>query len=184
MEKSIVIGQYHSNFNQSGRELYLCISPGDVYDSWRRCGMVSDFASHYMSMEYEEAKKVSNSLSFIVNELLENAVKYSGDGNEKIYITLVGTEDHEIVCQVENGVNSDQYERLQRIAQQFLDREEVKQKYIRALTDDRMKEKESGIGLMTIVSYFNVQISMKLTEPEKSRFRTSIQVRANVRELS
>ena len=55
------------------------ILPLDLVTEWRRCGMIADFMADYMVHAFEKRAVARSILSTVMNELVENAAKFSAD---------------------------------------------------------------------------------------------------------
>src|SRR5690606_31897553 len=60
----------------------------DFISQWRRVGMAADYLSSHLAYAFEEREVAHNVLSTVVDELLENAVKFSADGSHPVSIEL------------------------------------------------------------------------------------------------
>jgi hypothetical protein len=72
----------------SGLELEL--RPLELVVHWRRCGLTADWLASYLAYDFDAAARATaqNVLSTVINELLENAVKFSADKQAKIRIAV------------------------------------------------------------------------------------------------
>ena len=55
------------------------VVPLDLVTEWRRCGMIADFMADYMVHGFERRDAARSILSTVMNELVENAAKFSAD---------------------------------------------------------------------------------------------------------
>jgi hypothetical protein len=55
------------------------VLPIDLVTEWRRCGMIADFMADYMGQGFERPDTARSVLSTVMNELVENAAKFSAD---------------------------------------------------------------------------------------------------------
>lgn len=53
--------------------------PLTVISEWTRCGDAADFVARFFAHDFGDRELAANVLSTVVNELLENAVKFSSD---------------------------------------------------------------------------------------------------------
>lgn len=60
-------------------ELSLSLVPLAVVAEWSRCSEAADFVARYFAHDFGDRELAGNVLSTVVNELLENAVKFSSD---------------------------------------------------------------------------------------------------------
>jgi hypothetical protein len=67
----------------------LELRPEELLASYRRCSLTADWLASYLSSELDANVRVAarNVLSTVINELLENAVKFSVDPAGSMRIT-------------------------------------------------------------------------------------------------
>lgn len=177
------IGDYRQSFVDESSLLDISICPQDVHNYWNRCGLISNFSSYYISMAFPQHKSIVNSLSMILNELLENAVKYSVYDREPINMA-VRIVDGEIIVEASNSINKEEYDRIESLVSELTDNEIVNQKYFEMLKDNALSHHKSGIGLFTIINYFNVHLSFKIAAHSSDELMTlTIQVKIDIDNL-
>jgi hypothetical protein len=64
------------------------VVPIDLVTEWRRCGIVSDFAAAYLEWAFTRRSAARSVLSTVVNELVENAAKFSVDNRVHTDVTI------------------------------------------------------------------------------------------------
>ena len=62
--------------------------PLDLVAHWRRCGMTADFLAYFLSYTFRDQDAALSLLSTVINELLENAVKFSVDKRRPVALAL------------------------------------------------------------------------------------------------
>ncbi len=60
-------------------ELAVTLVPLEVVAEWRRCGETADYLARYFAHDFDDRETAANVLSTVINELVENTVKFSGD---------------------------------------------------------------------------------------------------------
>jgi hypothetical protein len=66
----------------------LEIIPIDLVTEWRRCGMIADFMADYMVPGFERRDVARSVLSTVMNELVENAAKFSADARAAARVAI------------------------------------------------------------------------------------------------
>lgn len=133
---------------------------------WRHYGLSADFLGDYFSNFFpgeEESPEVISrrdtikaSVSYIANELLENAVKYScTKANRTISITLALYE-HDIVFHSENYSDVTSTERYQGFIQNLLETD-INELYLTHLEASAIEPDESQMGLLTMIQDYSAQ---------------------------
>ena len=81
-----VFGQY-VNPEQSPPPLSrmaVQLLPLDMIVQWKRCGQTADYIASYLAYHFRDFGRAMNVLSTVLNELIENAVKFSSDKQHPI----------------------------------------------------------------------------------------------------
>jgi hypothetical protein len=68
----------------------------DLVAHWRRCGLSADFLAGYMAYDFANRPVATNVLSTVINEILENAAKFSADKRRLVRILVAQQGD--VVC--------------------------------------------------------------------------------------
>jgi hypothetical protein len=155
----------------------------EIVNCWNRCGLISNFGSSYMAVDFPSKKNIANSLSFILNELIENAVKYSEPQDCVLRFCLMQEKDR-ICMSVTNPISQDKVPGLIEMARHLTDRDWVNSTYIELLTASGKSAEKSGIGLLTIINYYQAKLSFRIGCPgpgQETQF--SIQAEMDVEEL-
>jgi hypothetical protein len=74
-----VLGAFHEAAAQPLSAIEMEVVPIDLVTEWRRCGMIADFMADYMVYGFERRETARSVLSTVMNELVENAAKFSAD---------------------------------------------------------------------------------------------------------
>jgi hypothetical protein len=145
---------------------------------WRNSGISADFLGDYFATffpgdEVPDSKinkrdTVKAAVSYIANELLENALKFTKpDTLEPITVSLYLYE-HQIILQVINTVDSATAQKYQTFIQRLLDAEDFDQVYIEQLEKTATGAGESSMGILTLISDYSVRFGWKFetTNPQ------------------
>lgn len=68
----------------------LELVPGELAANWSRCGQTADFLASYIAQDLEPAERAAakNVLSTVINELVENAVKFSAEKHGVVKVAV------------------------------------------------------------------------------------------------
>ncbi len=138
------------------------IVPLDFMTEWQRCGLVADFLARYQSFNFKNPEKALNVLSTVVNELLENGVKFSADKNKLVNLSLRyygSTIEIETVntCDQTQAVVLDTYiERLKNNDSETMFLEQIQK------SEDGGSD-VSGLGLITILKDYDAQLGIRIS---------------------
>lgn len=185
MNEAAVIGDYRDIESQEGTlRLSIQLPIGEIMEHWSRCGLLANFGASYLAVGCATRKNIANSLSFIINELLENAAKYSQPKEGRISIALL-EKDSAITIEIQNSILPSQIEGLDELARRMIDQDYVNTRYIEMMIANASAKSptKSGIGLLTIVSYFKADMSFRIAGTEGGGSLFSVQVNIDAEEL-
>jgi hypothetical protein len=182
MSDEVTVGSYRADANRSESMIQITLFPSDLVKYWSRCGLTADFAASFLAFRFPDSKKASNSLSVILNEIVENAVKFSNTKNGKIAINLFNLADL-IIYEVENYVDESRYQDFREKAEQLLDGNDIETKYFAALREKAENPSGSGLGLLTILHDFGAHVGVRFVREENGLYRVSLQVHMRPEEV-
>lgn len=145
--------------------VHLTLLPKDLALYWQRCGLTADFGASFAAFCFPNIENAKNPLSVILNELVENAVKYSAEESKRIRITLC-EKDNFLYFEVENYVTQEQKEIFDSEIKTLEESEDISKTYMEAM-ERSMTGEDSRLGLLTILNDYKVAMSVtfsKITE--------------------
>jgi hypothetical protein len=165
------------NYGEPSREceyLTLAFSPSSapLRSRWRNNGLSADFLGDYVttflptkegvSAFENRQKEIKHAVTYIANELLENAMKYhEPDVDIPIKIHLELTSDH-ITVSVSNGIGVVQAERYKAFVEQLQQGDAgdllMKQQEESAKSDESTA---SCLGLLTMMADYDAQLDWR-----------------------
>ncbi len=121
--------------------------PLDFFDNWERGNLLSNFLAEYYRHNFPEAE-AQNLISTVLNELIENAVKFSRNNSMPVEITIRKRRE-ELLIRADNTLPKNRQEAFISICR------ELSRANLNALYIDRMHQNiedptSSGIGLILI----------------------------------
>lgn len=161
---------------ETKKVILIKLTHADLLKIWKRCGLTADYGANYLLSSCPEKRDFKNSASMILNELLENAAKYSDEemGSIELTITLSGDS---AVLQVDNVIDEKRYEIFRKFADKIVNCDDVNSMYIEKLQScGEGQEMKSGIGLLTVLSFFNPKMGF-MFQPlkETNKYKVSVQ---------
>ena len=158
----------------------LAMDAGDLAQSWRRCSLTADFLARYYSyyFPYREKAKDSisreaaeNSISYILNELVENTAKYSDARDARVRVA-VHLRESDILFVVSNHVSEGRAGELLRIARDLMggNPEELYMQQLEKETD------ASGLGYLTMINDYGAVLGFKLEKSDDEAYEGTVQV--------
>ncbi|MBS8262586.1 ATP-binding protein [Roseibium polysiphoniae] len=151
----------------------IVISSDAIDLSWHHCGTTSDFISEFFSKACDsdiDANDAHHSINYLINEILENAIKFRY--TDDIVITGSLEMNSFEIC-ITNTVNSDTAERFQEVLSELLSRDpgELLLEKIEQNAMD-MSSGGSGLGLLTLMNDYDARLGWAFDKvPEQSQVR-------------
>lgn len=139
-------------------ELHLNDGPLDL--SWHHCTTTSDFLAEFFALQRQgnstEFNEVRHSIGYVVNELLENAIKFRQPGSVEVSTSLEGAR---FEIQVTNFVSHDVAGRFQTLLHELTSRDpgELLIERIEANAEDSSAS-GSGLGLLTLMNDYGAEL--------------------------
>ena len=143
----------------------------DPQQQWQKNGWLSDLLAEYVAISFLTAvsdpsssrkqKKIKSLVSYIANELLQNAMQYHDEAFDDIGVKLQLHDKH-LTLQVTNSIPSSQVEKFQSFIQKLLTTN-LEELYIQQMTQDADEDETmtSGLGLVTIIQDYSAQLGWK-----------------------
>lgn len=180
MAESIRSGSMLKGASDIGSMVRISLFPKDLLSYWRRCGLTADFGATFFSFCFPENETARNSLSFILNELVENAVKYSSTERSPIVITLYES-GHNLIFEVKNNVEEGQKTAFVQAIEEVNSSDDLSALYLEKLTYGSMVPGNSGgIGLLTILNDFEADMAVEFNPAEGSSLEeVAVQIEIN-----
>lgn len=131
-------------------EIELEVVPIDLVTQWRRCGMIADFLADYMVYGFERRDTARSVLSTVVNELVENAVKFSTDTRSVAHVSIRHHRDV-VHAEIRNDASEKHVQSLREVLEQ-LAHEEATAVFRRRMEDRR------GLGLAMLAKDYGATV--------------------------
>jgi hypothetical protein len=180
----------------SGSQEYLIIgfSPSSVplKQRWRNNGLSADFMADYLatffpgneddSSAIERQAEIKSAVSYIANELLENAMKFNNESSEYPINIKLQLECGGVIFSVVNSISPQAVDKFQAYIQKLL-ASEPSELYIQQLEKNAVEESctDSGLGLLTMLTDYTAKIGWKFQtvhqDPEVIAVTTMVQLR-------
>lgn len=152
--------------------------PIDLVTHWKRCGLLADFIGSFYSYSSQgkSDERILYNLSTVVNELIENAAKFS---KQRSPVTVVLKHYSNILqVQVENQATNAVAENFHALANTLLT-QDIEELYFKSLEEKDENQKTSGIGLMMILKDYPVTMAFNFHKMEDGK-NTEITVKAYI----
>ncbi|MGD1920882.1 MAG: DUF6272 family protein [Pleurocapsa sp.] len=169
-----ILGNFIQDLAPSQEYLILSFSPGSIplRQSWRNNCLSADFLADYLStfflsdehqqIECNKQAEVKSAVSYIANELLENAMKYGVEMSPFPISIQIHLNPELIVFQLTNSIHSDKTLEFQNHIETILngDPDEL---YMAQLERNALQDEseESGLGLLTMLNDYGAKLGWK-----------------------
>jgi hypothetical protein len=162
-------GQFKDDIPESQEYLTLNFAPSSTpqrQQRWQNYGLSADFLGDYFATFFpgEDVPEsrinlkntVKATVSYIANELLENAVKYSAPSTHLPISITLRLFDQDIIFQVTNYANEAVAKEYQKFVQ-TLQSADIGEFYTQQLEKTALGEGGSSMGILTIIHDYSAQ---------------------------
>ena len=190
-EKQLTVGDFTEKFLENPESSSTVeMDAEDMSQNWRRCGISSDFIARYYSyfFPYREKSRerisrdtAENSISFVMNELIENTAKYSDAVDKSVQVDVALFEDL-LVFQVSNQVLEETAQSFISMSQELMsgDPEEL---YVKKLEENvELESSGSGLGFLTLMNDYGVRLGFRFKKNGDSAYCITVQAKLPCRE--
>ncbi|MEI6444762.1 MAG: ATP-binding protein [Nostocales cyanobacterium ELA583] len=171
-----VFGEFIEEFLPHGDflELSFMTSSPPNPRSWRNNRLstyfVADYFSNLLTIDpdpEERIQEIKNILSYIGNELLENAIKFNDDSKNsqvKLGIYVRENTDVKIIMYAKNSIYLEKVHKYQAWINLLLT-EDPNELYIQQIETTSVEEdsEASGLGLLTLINDYSAKLGWKFT---------------------
>jgi len=179
-----IIGEFlNLDSCEEGEYLQLGFQPSSVplKQRWRNNGLSADFLGDYVTTFFPmdendpgtvgRQAEIKNAVSYIANELLENAMKYSDESLQQPICMnmLLGSE--KIIITEKNSTGLEQAKSFRDFIDQ-LNENDPMEMFVAQLEAKALDDSGSGLGFLTMVNDYNVELSWRFETNESARMAT------------
>jgi hypothetical protein len=174
--------------------LIIGFSPSSIplQQRWRNNGLSADFLADYLTTFFpgneddpstiDRQAEIKSAVSYIANELLENAMKFNDETSEYPIDIKLQLKSDGLIFSVANSIPEQAVGKFQAYIQQLL-ASDPSELYIQQLENNAADESctDSGLGLLTMLSDYSAKIGWKFQtvqkDPEVITVTTMVQLR-------
>lgn len=191
-----IFGDFREDLPTDHEFLILGFSPSSIpiQQRWRNNGLSADFVADYLSTFFPardtdsqaqvRQAEIKSAVSYIANELLENAMKFNDETAKhsiKFGLHLIDNSGITVVLLATNSVTPDRCQRFQAYVQEFLasDPDEL---YLRQLelSAEADEGSSAGLGLLTMRTDYDAKLGWKFatlnSDPPVTAVTTMVQL--------
>jgi hypothetical protein len=174
--------------------LIIGFSPSSIplKQRWRNNGLSADFMADYLATFFPDNEddtstidrqaEIKSAVSYIANELLENAMKFNNETSEYPIDIKLQLESDGVIFSVVNSISPQAVDKFQAYIQHLL-ASDPSELYIQQLEKNAVEESctDSGLGLLTMLTDYTAKIGWKFQtvhqDPEVIAVTTMVQLR-------
>jgi len=168
-----IFGEFNDELSENSEFLMLGFSPNSVTTKhkWENNSLSADFLADYLSSFFpvddndpttsERQEELEGAVSYIANELLENAMKFSSEELYPVSLQVHLYDDH-LLLSLTNSVKKDKVESFQSFIDELLnnDPQELYMARMASFEDDENFQ-VSRLGLLTMINDYNAKLGWK-----------------------
>lgn len=156
------------------------VLPLEFMTKWARCGATSDYLAQYQSINIKQDHPTQILMSSVINELMENAVKFSADKTKMITVSI-RHYGYDVVIEAINITDKLGVDGLKSFVSKLQNATSYEDLFFEQLESSFVFDSEgltSGIGILSILKDYNAKIGIRIEEISESyqTFRVYVQV--------
>ncbi len=169
-----LFGDFEEDSCVSQEYLVLGFSPSSipVKQRWRNNGLSADFLADYLTTFYPvdpddpdsvyKRKEIKSAVSYIANELLENAMKFHDELSQRPISIQMRLRDGMLKFCVTNSVRPQTLKKFKAFIQEVTEND-PQELYIRKLEQNALEDNHtgSGLGLLTMINDYMATVGWK-----------------------
>jgi serine phosphatase RsbU (regulator of sigma subunit) len=144
--------------------------PLDMFDHWQRGSVLSDFTASYFRHNFPSEEQFGL-ISTVVNELVENAVKFTSNNSLPVDLTLRKASGR-MLLQAANTVPLHRAQPFMAVCRELFEKD-LDELYIERLQQDTSDRNASGLGLLLIRKDYSSKLSFEFRFDEDNTVRVT-----------
>ena len=144
--------------------------PLDMFDHWQRGSALSDFTANYFRHNFPSEKQYGL-ISTVVNELVENAVKFTTNNSLPVDLTLKKARGR-MLLQAANTVPLHRAQPFMAVCRDLFEKD-LDELYVERLKQENVDPVSSGLGLLLIRKDYSSKLSFEFSFDEDNTVRVT-----------
>ena len=132
--------------------------PLDMFDHWQRGSVLSDFTADYFRHNFPSEEQ-AGLISTVVNELVENAVKFSSNNSLPVELILRKANDR-MVVEITNTLPQNRTQPFMATCRELFE-SNLDELYVKRMDQGRTDRESSGLGLLLIKKDYSTKLSFQ-----------------------
>lgn len=191
LKETTILGKFKESIEKKDiiSEVKMELNADELHKYWRRCSLTSDFFAKFYSFFFTEKtisaevfnqNAANNSISFLLNELFENAAKYSKTDKKDVIFQIQYLKDF-LVFEISNYLDRDNAENFVKLIEELLS-DDPEKLYLQKLEENvEMDSGNSGLGYLTLMNDFGIKFGYKFETLKKDSSLCKVSIRAYLR---
>ncbi len=171
MESKIVIGDNIDINKMVDCSFSLSFLPEDILNCWESAGNLSDSVAEHYQCKFSSMPK-NSSISMILNELIENATKFSKDKSSSIEIDTKKIKDKLLIC-ISNEVTKHDWNQFIKISNELFS-SNLHSLFLSRLYKLKNRSSSPGLGLILLKKDYNVELSFSFIKYDSNTLRVAV----------
>jgi len=172
-----IFGEFIDQFPPDHDSLELTFTPSSrpIKQRWRNnrlsAHFVADYLSSFLPVDEQDAssekriKQSKGAVSYVANELLENAIKFTDDTSSyKVKFGIHFIEEIDVIAVIfaTNYAKSETANKLHEFIKELLSSDDPNELYLQQLEKNAETDSEtSGLGLLTMINDYSAKIGWR-----------------------
>ncbi len=144
--------------------------PLDMFDDWQRGSVLSDFMAGYFRHNFPQEEQFGL-VSTVVNELVENAVKFTTNNSLPVDLTLKKAPGRMLI-QASNTVPVNRCQPFMAVCRELFEKD-LEELYLERIKQDTTDHDASGLGLLLIRKDYSSRLSFEFRFDEDNSVRVT-----------
>jgi serine phosphatase RsbU (regulator of sigma subunit) len=145
--------------------------PLDMFDNWNRGSILSDFTADYFRHNFP-AEEQFGLISTVVNELVENAVKFTANNSLPVTLTLRRAGDRVLILAT-NSVPQNRCAPFMDVCRELFARN-LDDLYVERLERGKVDRHASGLGLLLIRKDYGAKLGFRFQFDDENAVNVSV----------
>lgn len=156
------------------------VLPLEFMTKWARCGATSDYLAQYQSINIKQDQPTQIVMSSVINELMENAVKFSADKTKMITVSIQHY-GYDVIIEAINITNQSGVNGIKRFIKKLESSSSYEDLFFEQLESSFKFDDAgltSGIGILSILKDYSAKLGIRIEEISElnQTFRVYVQI--------
>ena len=156
MKDILNIGDHISSFHKNRSVFNYSFTPKDIQNTWESVGEIADLVANHYKGQNDDSINI-DLVSMVLNELIENAAKFSYENTSKIKINT-NKQENKLIVKITNEVSKERWDQLLKICNELFSND-LHTLFLDRLIKLNNNKKSSGIGLIILKKDYNANLN-------------------------